>query len=399
MGTLDLLAGHLKEAALRNSTRILVAASRENIGALSHADNATLLPGMRVAIVAPGELVTDELIDDASLMIVEVDPNDRASMQRIGLIRDRHPDLLLVAAINGASVSLVRTLVREGIHDIVSLPFDVDELLQVSLDAVAKRDAHASQKVSLAPMVAVVRSIGGCGATSIATHLAADLAAHPSRGRGAIIVDLDLQFGSVADYLGAKPRGDLADLLGVENRLDEELLRSVAADAGSGLSVIAAPDEIMPLESVDTDDLLRLLTLLRQHFDYVVLDLPANWTNWTLSAALAANTIVMVVELSIASLRQAKRRLELFRSVGIDDSAVGIVVNRVEKRLFRTIGLDDVARTLGHAVLGNIALDAPTVSTAQNQGLLVGSVRRKSRFATDVAEIGQLLRERIGGGA
>jgi pilus assembly protein CpaE len=207
-----------------------------------------------------------------------------------------------------------------------------------------------------------------------------------------VIVDLDLQFGSVADFLGVKPRGNLADLLGVENRLDEELLRSVAGEAEGGLSVIAAPDAIMPLESVDTDDLLRVLTLLRQQYDYVVLDLPANWTNWTLSAALAADAILMVVELSIASLRQARRRLELFRSVGIEDRAVEIVVNRVEKRLFRTIGLDDVARTLGHAVLGNIALDAPTVSTAQNQGTLVGSVRRKSRFVADLTEIGQQLR-------
>jgi pilus assembly protein CpaE len=399
MGTLDLLAGHRKETALRNSNRILVAASSSNIDVLSNEVNATVFPALRVVMVEPQDPISDDLISDVSLLVIEVDPNERASLQRIAAIRNRHPNLALVAAINGASVSLVRTLVREGIDDIVALPFDVDELLQVSLDVVAKRDATVTTTVELAPLVAVVRSIGGCGATSIATHLAADLADHPSRGRGAVIVDLDLQFGSVADYLGVKPRGTLTDLLGVENRLDEELLRSVAVDAGGGLSVIAAPDEIMPLESVDTDDLLRVLTLLRQQFDYVVLDLPANWTNWTLSAALAADTILMVVELSIASLRQAKRRLELFRSVGIDDSAVGIVVNRVEKRLFRTIGLDDVAHTLGHAVLGNIALDTPTVSTAQNQGVLVGSVRRKSRFATDVAEIGALLRARcIAGG-
>ncbi|MBV1689326.1 AAA family ATPase [Novosphingobium sp. G106] len=392
MGTLDLLAGHLKEAALRNSTRILVAASRQNIDVLSTSASASILPALRVAIVEPHETIPDDLIGEISLLVVEVDPIDRASMQRISVIRAHHPNLLLVAAINGANVSLVRTLVREGINDVVSLPFDVDELLQVSLDAVAKRDAKAPQPVDLAPMVAVVRSIGGCGATTIATHLAADLASFGPHGRGAVIVDLDLQFGSVADFLGVKPRGNLADLLGVENRLDEELLRSVAVEAEGGLSVIAAPDAIMPLESVDTDDLLRVLTLLREQYDYVVLDLPANWTNWTLSAALAADAILMIVELSIPSLRQAKRRLELFRSVGIEGRAVEIVVNRVEKRLFRTIGVDDVAQTLSHRVLATVALDAPTVHTAQNQGALVGSIRRKSRFAVDLAEIGQQLR-------
>ncbi|HEY0957655.1 MAG TPA: pilus assembly protein CpaE [Novosphingobium sp.] len=380
---------------MRNSTRILVVASDSQLGILSSPNHAALLPGLRTAPLATDEAIAEELLHDVSLVVVEVDPNDRASMQRIADLRGRHPGLLLVAAIQGANVSLVRTLLREGINDVVSLPFDIDELLQVSLDAVAKGDADTTTAAALAPMVAVVRSLGGCGATSIATHIAADFAAHDSTGRGTVIVDLDLQFGTIADYLGVRPRGSLADLLGVSGRLDEELLRSVTTEAEGGISVLAAPSTILPLESVDTDDLLRVLDLLRKHFGQVVLDLPANWTNWTLSAAAAADVILLVTELSVASLRQAKRRLDLFRSVGIEDSAVKIVVNRVEKRLFRTIGLNDVAETLGHPVLGSIALDAPLVGMAQNQGVLVGSVKRKSRFATDMAAIGALLRNDV----
>lgn len=391
MGTLDLHGQHLEEAALINGSSILVVASPAYLEVFSAA-NFEAIPGLRIAALDRGAPVPASLFAGASVLVIEVDPNDRASMLRIGDIRERQPHLPVVAAIHGASVSLVRMLVRQGICDVVALPLDVDDLLQVSLNAVAQRDAAAPTGQVLAPMIAVTRSIGGCGATSIATHLAADFAAHDQSGRGAVIADLDLQFGSVADYLGVRPRGSLADLLQTEGRLDDELLKSVAVDAGGGLSVIAAPDTIMPLESVDVDDLLRTIRLLRQQFGYVVLDLPANWTNWTLSTALAANAIILVVELSIPSLRQAKRRLELFRSVGIEDHAIHIVVNRVEKRLFRTIDLDDAARTLGHSVLSSIALDAPLVSTAQDQGALVSTLHRKSRFARDMSQLGMLLR-------
>ena len=99
----------------------------------------------------------------------------------------------------------------------------------------------------------------------------------------------------------------------------------------------------------------------------------------------------MVVETTLPSLRQAKRRLDLFRSVGIEDSAVAIVVNRAEKRLFGTIDLTDVSRTLGREVLGSVALDQQLVSAAQNQGKLVGAFRAKSRFATDIARLAQAL--------
>ena len=391
MGNLNLTSEHLKDAALRNTSRILVAASVPYVAILDHG-GASALPGLRVIELGKSAPLSAALLQDAALLVIEVDPADRASMQRIGTVREEHPHLLVVAAIENASVSLVRTLLREGISDVVSLPFEVNELLQVTLDAVAKREADAGFDARLAPMIAVVRSIGGCGATSIGTNLAADLAQHDESGRGSVIADLDLQFGSVADYLGVKPHGFLSDLLEAEGRLDEELLRSVAVSAGDGVSVIAAPPSIMPLESVDTDQLLKVIRLLRQQYGSVVLDLPANWTNWTLSAALASDAIVLVVELSIASLRQAKRRLELFRSVGIEDNAIQVVVNRVEKRLFRTINLNDVSATLGHPVLGSVALDAPLVSTAQNQGQLVSQVQRKSRFAKDIAQLGESLR-------
>ena len=393
MGSHDHLTGHLKEAALRKTPRILVIASPFQLRAIADSSQAQAVAGLHTVALDPAALVPPHMLADATVAVVEIDPDNRASMQRIGQIRDSRPDLPLVAAINGASVSLVRTLVRQGISDVVSLPFDLDELLQVTLDAAATSESRVPAAQALAPMVAVVRSHGGCGATSIATQLAADLAAHDHSGRGVVIADLDLQYGCVADYLGVRPRGSLADLLEAKDRIDADLLRSLAAETEDGISVIAAPDAIMPLESVDVDDLLRTVRLLREQYGYVVLDLPANWTNWTLSAALAANSVLMVVELSIASLRQAKRRLELFRSVGIEGRNIQIVVNRVEKRLFRTIGLDDVAETLGHPVLGSVALDAPLVSTAQNQGRLASSVQRKCRFAGDVARIGELLRD------
>ena len=376
---------------MRNNSRFLVVASDFHARVLTQAPHEAL-PGLQVAELGAGDPIADNLLADAALVVLEVDPQDSSSMQRIGRIRDMRPDLPVVAAIERASVSLVRTLLHQGVTDVVSLPFDQEELLQVILNAVANKMASSTETVTLAPTVAVVRSLGGCGATSIATHLAGDLAAHDRSGRGAVIADLDLQFGSVASYLGVRPRATLADLLGSEARLDADLLRSVAADAGGGLSVIAAPESIMPLESVDTDDLLRVIRLLRQNFGYVVLDLPANWTNWTLSAALAANSIVLVVELSIASLRQAQRRLELFRSVGIDERAIEIVVNRVENRLFRTIGVDDVEKTLGYRVTGTVALETPTLSTAQNQGALLGKIARKSKFAQDMARMGESLR-------
>ena len=380
------------ELRLQMNANVLVVVSLHHAIDLPASATASALPALQVLHLDSSATVPAEALAGIALLVLEVDPIDRTSVQRLAAIKDLFPSLPVVAAIGDASVALVRSLVRQGVADIVALPFDGDELLQTLLDVLARSEQARGSAEMLAPMVAVVRSIGGSGATTIATHLAADLAQHAAGGKGVAIVDLDLQFGSVADYLGSKGRGTIADLLEAGDRLDEELVQSIVSFAEDGVAVIAAPDAIMPLEMVDTDQLLQVLRLLRKRFGYVVLDLPANWTNWTLSAALTANVLLLVVELSVASLRQAKRRLELFESVGIDRSNIEIVANRVERRLFRTINVDDISATLGHSVLTSIALEEPLVSSAQDQGQLVSALRRKSHFGADIAKLSELLR-------
>lgn len=381
-----------REPDLRTCTDVVVVASASHSGELSRIIATGSFPGLKVVELDAAKAIPQSVVDHASLVVVEVDPASPASIERLSAFARSHEDLPVIAAIPEASVALTRTLVREGVTDVIALPFDADELLDVALNVLAVRSSKASAQAGLAPMIAVVRSIGGCGATSIATHLTAALGERGIRPGEAVVVDLDMQFGSVADVLSADGRGTIADLLDAGERLDDDLVRSVVRQTDDGISVIAAPSEITPLETIDTDQLLRVLEVLRKHFSYVVLDLPANWTNWTLSAAVSSNVVLLVVELSVTSLRQARRRLELFRSVGIPADHVAIVVNRVERRLFKAIGLDDVENTLHRPALASIALDEPTVSAAQDQGRLVTSLHRKSRFGSDIGRLADALR-------
>jgi len=239
--------------------------------------------------------------------------------------------------------------------------------------------------------VAVVRSAGGSGATTVITHLAAALAARAGRSKGACVIDLDIQFGNVGTSLGCAAKTTVVDLLEAGARVDAELLRGAAVDSGRGFDLIAAPEPITPLEAVDVDRLLHLLTVARREYGAVLIDLPANWTNWTLSTALSSTEILLVTDLSIAGLRQAKRRLELFDTVAVPRERVRIVVNRVEKRLFRAIGVDEVRRALGHPVYATLAAEPGVVASAQDQGLLSWEANRKSKFASDVSTLADQL--------
>lgn len=333
--------------------------------------------------IAPQEPVLPEALRQAQCLVLEVDPRDPFSLARMEQVRRARPSMPIIAAIENADFNLTRVLVRQGVFDVVALPFDAEEVMSRLMDASAS--FAASSAVQLAPMIAVVGSGAATGATTIVTHLAA--AVSEANGRRCCIVDLDLQFGQVAEHFGIEAPTSVLDLLEAADRLDGDLVRNTAVDTGRGPVVLAAPASIHPLELVDVDVLLRLLDIARREFDFVFLDLPANWTNWTLSAVAASSEVLVVVDQSLPALRHAKRCIELFNGVEIPEGCVSLVVNRVEKRLLQKIGVDDVERALRRPVRATLALEKSGLTQAQDRGLLLGEVSRKARFSRDIAAL------------
>lgn len=385
MGTLDLLATS-KWSERRMTGREIGVFAAPAQAARIRADNWPLsdLP-LTVHAISQHETIPAAMLANKALAIIEVDPSDPRSLNRLVDAIRGGAGIPVIAALERAELALVRTLLREGVRDVVTLPFNIEEVTQVALDALA-RDTARSIPPRLAPMVAVVRSNGGCGATTVATHLAAALSKTSTRGQP-LLFDLDVQFGVAAEYLGVEGRGSILDLLLSAGRLDDALLFS-AANELSGFSLIAAPDTMMPIENVEIDALLQTLQCARTHYGCTILDLPASWTNWSLSATSAADLILIVTELSVHSLRQARRCIDLFDSIGIDHDRVRVVVNRAEKRLFKPISVDDVSETLGRPVIGTLASDPVTLSAAQERGLLADQVTRKNRFSKDMDQLG-----------
>lgn len=337
-----------------------------------------------------GQPVPLPVLDRAELLVLEIDPNSEASIARMERVRRERPHLPLLAAVENADIRLVRALLRQGVTDVVTLPFDFDELFTQVIDAAAA----SSQSVSmdrLAPMATIVHAVGGAGATTILTHLAAAIAENGTCGGRVCLIDLDLQFGEVATHLGLTPTNSVLDLLEAGERLDGDLIRDTAAKTAHGYDVIAAPRQITPLEDIDVDRLLRLLTLARREYDFVLLDLPVNWTNWSLSAALACTEMLVMTDQTIGGLRQTRRCLDLFDMMDVPRDNLRLIVNRVEKRMFQPIGVTEVADTLHRNVAATIVKDKVGLEAAQNQGLLLSNLNRKAPFVKDVASLAEQL--------
>lgn len=332
---------------------------------------------------------------NASMVVIEVDPTSRNSLDRVDELRSQWPHLPVIAGLAKVDIATSRQLLRRGVSDIVALPFTVDELVTSIVDTAQKELSDKEANVRLAPFIAMIKSIGGAGSTTIATHLAAQLAHDMGEGHRACVIDLDLQSGDVASYLGCTPKLTLADLVDTPERLDDELVRSVTTSGHDLVDIVAAPADIVPIESIDFDQLMRVITIARRNYDVVIVDLPASFTNWSLSTVFAANLSLIVGALTIPSLRHAKRQLDFLVSMGIAKSAISIVLNRVEKGLFKSISANDAAEALKHPILATVSDEQSLLRAAQDQGQLVYALQKRSKFSKDIMRLSELVSARM----
>ena len=353
-------------------------------------DSAALV-GARVAgfpinlnLVPAADRIDVEDLAGCAAAVVQVDQGLPASMKRFETLAASTKTPLIAAAYE-PPLALVRALVRAGAHDVVPLPLDVSDL-ETSLAPIRERLARSSNFDNAAngKMVCVIKSVGGIGATSLLAQLAIRAAEKEAQfGREVCLCDLDLQFGNAAFQLGLRPSLTIFDLFEAGDRLDAGLLNATITPHPSGLKVISAPTSLMPLDAVTSEQLLAIVELAKREFGTVFVDLPANWTNWSLSLLAQADLVLLVTELSVSGLHRARRQLDLLRE---QDLAVDlrIVVNRFEKSMLRTIRESDVQKALGRDISYTIANDPVVMREAVERGVPISDIKRKSAVGRDI---------------
>lgn len=392
MGTMDNQFDISAKAAVGSAGAICIVACERYLADLRLAPAFQRLGPIEFAPMEPGAVLPHDLLNNRRVLVVEVDPGDAMSMARVRKLREGYPDLKVIVAISGANVALVRTLVRQGVFDVCELPFKADELASQILDA-SSADADEFELGSLAPLHLVVGSNGGVGATGLLTHLAAALVDQGNGKLRVCVADFDLQAGEVASYCGASVPVTMSALIEAGDRLDEELIGNAILETRHGFSIVAAPDAVLPLDVVDSEHIELIVTALRRKFDIVLVDLPSAWTNWSLSLATQAKSILMVTDSSISSLRQARRRIDLFESLGIQRENVKVVANRMERRLFRTVGTDEIAQALRAEVVGSLSDEGAALRAAQDQGALLQEATGRTGYGKGVTALAARLLE------
>ena len=333
------------------------------------------------------------LFAEADALVIEIAPRDQADFDAFDrIVHLAAGQLPVIAAVDGLTVADTRTLLRAGALDVLPLPFTAEELRQAVEPARRPAARPAAPRAPSQPprrqgrVVSFLGTTGGAGVTSIATQLGILW----SQNARVCFIDFDVQFGNAALLMDLRPSLHLGHLIEDAERLDADLLQSVAMNHASGMALIASPAEMMPLDVVTNEFADRLLRLATQTYDVVLVDLPTAWTEWTVRALQRSDAICLLTALNVPGLHQARRQLEVIEANGLMPR-LKIAANRVQKSLFGKVDLKETEAVLGRKVDFTIANDYPAVSSANDEGRALKDVKPSSRVVKDLKAVAEAL--------
>ena len=194
-------------------------------------------------------------------------------------------------------------------------------------------------------IVTILSPKGGSGKTSVATNLAVGLARlHP---RQVVLVDLDLQFGDVANVLSLNPRSTLGDVAR-SWPVDSANLKLALTSHSSNLYTLCAPLHPAEADDITSEHITGVLSVLHQSFEYVVVDTDPGLSERVLSALDVSTDMVLVCATEIPSIRGLQKALEALDVVGLTTARRHFLVNRADAKV--GIELSDIERSIGQHV-------------------------------------------------
>lgn len=291
----------------------------------------------------------------------------------------------LVAVHSAPDAERILAAMRAGACEFVYPPLEVN--LKAALERVAGELAGRRRQSTGGRTLGFFSAKGGCGATTVACHVAVEL--HRQTPQKILLADLDLETGLIRFFMKTKTEYSVLDAAHNIDRLDEHFWRALISNGMPRLEVIAAPAVAASVEPPQEEAFQRVIRFARTLYDWIVVDLGRSLNPRTMTALEEIDEGFLVTTLEVPALYQAKQLITTLVSSGYGSDRLRVILNRMPKR--PEVTLEEVQTMLGLPVYAALPNDYVALNEAYTEGeLLEPGSGLASHFARLAAKIANL---------
>lgn len=347
-----------------------------------------------VAMVGSGEDAVSSVLDarpDVILMDINLPGID--GITATGKVVEVLPTVqVIMLSVQGES-DYMRRAMMAGARDYLTKPPSADDLLDAIHRAYKLRQkmgtgplgaqagaasavAEQAKPATYAKIITFYSPKGGTGCTTLAVNLAVSLQKILGADSKVCLIDGNLQFGDVTNFMKLKPTRTSSDLAPHAGDLDPDLLRTILTPHSSGVSVLAGPAtpedaEVFKEGGIDDNSGANLhfkgiLEFVQSQFDYVIVDTAHQVDDIVLALLDLSDLFLLVTRPILPQVIGASNFLGLLRRLEYPLENLALVVNGVDKRLMELQPEHFEHRLI--PAIARIPLDDRTVLRSANHG-------------------------------
>lgn len=301
------------------------------------------------------------------------------------IVNSELPSVSVILTSVQGDQEFIRRAMKAGARDFLIKPFSNDELID-TIKSVFKSDQRKRQLYQ-APtsgaggdtgvarvkggkkegqVVTFFATKGGVGKTTVLLNLAVTLSRYG--GHKVAVVDFDLQFGDIAIMLNLIPSRNIISLLEEPPPWTSSVvLDYMIPHEQSGVEVLLAPSRPEYAEIVQVEHIEQTLLLLREQYDYVLVDTSSMFRNIELSILDASQTILVITTLELSAIKDMKLCLDLLQNLNYSPDKIKLVLNRGKPNV-GGITYEDVQSGLKKEISALIPTEGRVCIEAINKG-------------------------------
>ncbi|MBY0351504.1 AAA family ATPase [Tabrizicola sp.] len=342
---------------------------------------------------------------------IAVDSEDESELTKMNDVikaaKAKKIKVLLIA--NQVSPSVLHQMLKLGADDFVPYPLP-EGALHESIERLRKPapvmpDGYDPETGTFNPVfkakgdrngviLPVHGMAGGVGATTFAANLAWELCLIPeTEGMRVCVIDLDLQFGSVATYLDLPRKEAVLEILTDTASIDADSLIKSMLTFNDKLHVFTAPADMLPLEVVSPEDVGRILDTAQANFDFVIVDMPSTVVAWTEAVLTRSHVYFALLELDLRSAQNILRFIRALKAEALPHEKVRYVLNRAPK--FTDLSAKARVKRMAESLDIDIEVQLPDggeqVTQANDHGLPIAESAAKNPLRKELQKLAKSL--------
>ncbi|MDD9737607.1 hypothetical protein PVW53_18985 [Seohaeicola sp. SP36] len=337
---------------------------------------------------APGAFVPD-------IVVVDIATVSASELEMLSSIRGHYGDVPIVVVSEALDDAQVRKLLKLKVHDWLRKPVVFGEFLN-SIQSGIRTSKQSSTRVH-----AVISAVGGAGATTVAVAMSEILARKigKDKSNGSVaLFDLDFSTGSCGYLLNLTSGFNLDSVISNPSRIDSEFVNLLQQKHEHGMIVYSFKRREVVTSLNCYELVLRMLDVVTVQHAHTVLDIPYYETDWRQDVLSGVNTVTIVCEMNLPSIKHTMDLLETIRELPGGKKPVTVLINKRKRSLF---GGDRINKAKLKQLFGDTPFDYlpdeyDLMAEAMDRGVTLSDVNASSKFLKAVTKYvnGSLLAEK-----